>query len=84
MSPYLFGILIHHYVSPCRYERDDADGYRAAISDFIAAGMIELRPEDERDYGSKYRTTRKAEFWINYVLATPYPVSEWKIPERTP
>ena len=84
MTPLVFNILVHYYVSPEPYTGGGAPTeVNRVVDDLVKQGM--LKPSDvetQKTYGAKYCTTEKADFWIKEALSTPLPVPHWVIPER--
>lgn len=75
ISPNHLDVPLHFYVSPEAHPRAHAPAVQQAIADWIEMGML-----DTKAGGSP--TTEKAHAWIEHILRTPLPVSNWVIPER--
>lgn len=83
MSPFQFSILIHYHCCCDEYENLGRDIVLKEIDAFIRDGMLVGCESGERPFGASYKTTEKARYWIDYILATPYPDLMWRIPDRT-
>lgn len=66
-------VLLHFHVSPSVHPRIDAMAVKEAITELREAGMIQ--PSDR-----SYTTTDKGKFYIEHLLAVPFPVRTFYIP----
>lgn len=90
MTPNDLDVLMHYYVMAREHPRILAPAVAQSIRHFLDEDMlmpndrVPLNPDDE-DLLPSYRTTKKAEFFIEYILHTPYPEIKqiYKIPPRT-
>jgi len=83
VTPFVFDILVHYYVSVGPYDRNrNPSAIEAAEKYLVGAGLLEAAaPYDQENFKSKYKATDKGAFWIDAVLNTPLPVPKWVIPE---
>ena len=80
ISPMELEILLFYYYSPMAYHRDNVSSkaIQAALDFLINEGMLEETKREGAQRG--YDVSGKGQFYIAYILATPFPVSRWEIP----
>lgn len=75
-SPSNLELLLHCYYSTEAHPRRGAPAVEEGIEYLQRHGMI-----DRADFP---RATEKAEAFIKHLLAVPFPVQRWEIPEAQP
>lgn len=66
-TPYDIEVVLHHYVSPAPFEREDAPAYEDVVRRLTDLGIIAHN-------GTRYKTTPLGEGLIKLWLCTPLPV----------
>lgn len=75
ISPCTLEVLIHCHVSPMMHPRVESQSVKESIQLLQTAGLIE---RDDRHHA----TTAKGKFYLEHLLATPFPERTFHIPER--
>jgi hypothetical protein len=80
MTPLQIEILLHYWSRAEDYRQGDftAPAVREAIDWFMHEGMLERNTDASRD--TAYRTTERAQAWIEYVKSLPLPTHTWLMP----
>lgn len=77
MTPLHIELALHYHCRTDQHERLHVQTVRDYASDLVQAGML------MRDGDGFYRTDGLAVF-VNALCATPFPVRQWVMPNRTP
>jgi len=79
MSPLGLKILLHYYSSPDDYEEIESDQAQIVIHCFIEAEMMTT---PKRQSPKSYYLTEMGCYWVEHVLATPYPEMKFEITRK--
>lgn len=87
MTPLQLQVLIHSYITTSwkgmEHLRDGNPTWKQQTKELFDNGMIEENNKVPLDC-FLYTITEKGAFWLKHILAIPFPVTEWKIPNDQP
>jgi hypothetical protein len=72
-TPYEIEIILHHYCSFAKFERDDAPAYAPCRDQLIQFGVLEWRDGIPK-------TTKQGDVLVEMLLQTPMPQNVWLDP----
>lgn len=81
MTPLQLQMLVHYYAFMGDYEQVPANDTRREQCEQMAKVGLLISCADPLDTGAIFEITDKGRFYLRHILATPLPVSVWKIPE---
>lgn len=76
-TPSNLEILLHFHASPEKHPRYDAPAVREGVSYLLEQEMLARTKVD-----FVYTTTEKAKYYLSYLMAVPFPVVTWRMPEK--
>jgi hypothetical protein len=69
-------VMLHYYCSPSPHPRIDAPAVQDAISQFLAAGLLEYVKKDI------YEATEGGKMYVEALRKVPIPKRQWVLPSE--